>query len=59
MRCSTIFAGFAAILVSGAAAAPMPAPVAVAAPEIEAREPQLLSSLFGTMNSAKSLRGGR
>ena len=47
MRSSTIFAAFAAVLMSGAAAIPVPAPAAVAAPEIEAREPQLLSSILG------------
>lgn len=47
MRTSTIYAAFAAVLMSGAVAAPLPAPIAVAVPEIAAREPQLLSSLLG------------
>lgn len=54
MRTSTICAAFAAVLMSGAVAIPVPAPAAVAVPAIEAREPQLLSSLFGGGSSSQS-----
>lgn len=48
MRTSTIYAAFAALVMTGAVAIPVPAPAAVATPaQIEAREPQLLSSLLG------------
>lgn len=47
MRTSTIYTAFAALIMTGAVAIPLPAPVAIANPQIESREPQLLSSLFG------------
>lgn len=56
MRSSTIFAAFAAVLMSGAAAAPVRAPAAVA--EIQEREPQLLGSLLGTRLPLCGKRGG-
>lgn len=54
MRTSTLYAALTALLAAGTFSAPLPAPVAVALPEIEAREPQVLSSLLGGGSSSQS-----